>query len=61
MTEEQYLELVARLDDHDANLAHLMQQFGAAKWEHIVKQRKENAPQPPAPFHHDQRWGTNKS
>ena len=42
MTNEQYQELVARLDDHDENLKHIMQQFGPASWTSIKRQRDEN-------------------
>jgi hypothetical protein len=33
-----------RLDDHDAQLKHLFQQFGI-KWDEVLKQRRDNAPQ----------------
>ena len=42
MTDEQYLELVARLDDHDASLKHLMKQFGPATWQQVKQQRDAN-------------------
>jgi hypothetical protein len=35
-------ELQARLDDIDAQLRHLFQLHGPAKWENIKRQRAEN-------------------
>jgi hypothetical protein len=52
-------ELDERLDDIDAQLRRLFS-FHGQNWESIKRQAAENRPQPPTPFHHDARWGTNK-
>jgi hypothetical protein len=50
-------DLEARLADMQDQLNHLFGQLGPARWEHILRQRAQNAPQPKPPFSRNQAFG----